>query len=117
MNDTQKRDFLSSEIWKLYPNTATYEPKDTDIILEQDNYICIYERNNIGNIIFLTTSNQHKLTLLDNVMYFAYMLIHRYGVRIVTIRNKKWKAILNKIYGTELVYENDEYMIYVINIK
>lgn len=114
MNDTQKRDFLSSEIWKLYPNTATYEPKDTDIILEQDNYICIYERNNIGNIIFLTTSNQHKLSLLDNVMYFAYMFIHRYGVRIVTIRNKKWKVILNKIYNTELVYENDEYMIYVI---
>lgn len=114
MNDTQKRDFLSSEIWKLYPNTATYEPKDTDIILGQDNYICIYERNNIGNIIFLTTSNQHNLSLLDNVMYFAYMLIHRYGVRIVTIRNKKWKAILDRIYNTELVYENDEYMIYVI---
>ena len=114
MNDTQKRDFLSSEIWKLYPNTATYEPKDTDIILGQDNYICIYERNNIGNIIFLTTSNQHNLSLLDNVMYFAYMLIHRYGVRIVTIRNKKWKVILDRIYNTELVYENDEYMIYVI---
>ena len=106
MKDTQKRDFLSSEIWKLYPNTATYEPKDT--------YICIYERNNIGNIIFLTTSNQHKLSLLDNVMYFAYMLIHRYGVRIATIRNKKWKVILDRIYNTELVYENDEYMIYVI---
>lgn len=114
MNDTQKRYFLSSEIWKLYPNTATYEPKDTDIILEQDNYICIYERNNIGNIIFLTTSNQHNLSLLDNVMYFAYMLIHRYGVRIVTIRNKKWKVILDRIYNTELVYENEEYMIYVI---
>lgn len=114
MNDTQKENFLGSEIWKLYPNTATYEPKDTDIILEQDNYICIYERNNIGNIIFLTTSNQHNLSLLDNVMYFAYMLIHRYGVRIATIRNKKWKAILDRIYNTELVYENDEYMIYVI---
>ena len=114
MKDTQKRDFLSSEIWKLYPNTATYEPKDTDIILEQDNYICIYERNNIGNIIFLTTSNQHKLSLLDNVMYFAYELIYKYGVRIVTIRNKKWKVILDRIYNTELVYENDEYMIYVI---
>lgn len=114
MNDAQKRDFLSSEIWKLYPNTATYEPKDTDIILEQDNYICIYERNNIGNIIFLTTSNQHKLSLIDNVMYFASMFIYRYGVRIVTIRNKKWKVILNNIYNTELVYENDEYMIYVI---
>lgn len=114
MNDTQKTNFLGSEIWKLYPNIATYEPKDTDIILEQDNYICIYERNNIGNIIFLTTINQHQLSLLDNVMYFAYMLIHRHGVRIATIRNKKWKVILNKIYGTELVYENDEYMIYVI---
>ena len=114
MNDTQKENFLGSQRWKLYPNTATYEPKDTDIILEQDNYICIYERNNIGNIIFLTTSKQHKLSLLDNVMYFAHMLIHRYGVRIATIRNKKWKGILNKIYGTELVYENDEYMIYVI---
>lgn len=114
MNDTQKRNFLGNEIWKLYPNTATYEPKDTDIILEQDNYICIYERNNIGNIIFLTTSNQHKLSLLDNVMYFAYELIYKYDVRIVTVRNKKWKVILNKIYNTELVYENDEYMIYVI---
>ena len=114
MNDTQKDNFLCSKRWKLYPDTATYEPKDTDIILEQDNYICIYERNNIGNIILLTTSNQHKLSLLDNVMYFAYMLIHKYGVRIVTIRNKKWKVILNKIYNTELVYENDEYMIYVI---
>lgn len=114
MNDTQKENFLYSKRWKLYPDTATYEPKDTDIILEQDNYICIYERNNIGNIIFLTTSNQHKLSLLDNVMYFSYMLIHRYGVRIATIRNKKWKVILNKIYNTELVYENEEYMIYVI---
>ena len=84
MKDTQKRDFLGSEIWKLYPNTATYEPKDTDIILEQDNYICIYERNNIGNIIFLTTSNQHKLSLLDNVMYFAYMLIHKYALNYRT---------------------------------
>lgn len=114
MNDTQKENFLGSEIWKLYPNTATYEPKDTDIILEQDNYICIYERNNIGNIIFLTTSNQHNLSLLDNVMFFASMLIHRYGVRIATIRNKKWKVILDRIYNTELVYENEEYMIYII---
>lgn len=113
MNDTQKENFLGSERWKLYPDTATYEPKDTDIILEQDNYICIYERNNIGNIIFLTTSNQHKLSLLDNVMYFAYELIYKYGVRIVTVRNKKWKVILNKIRNTELVYENDEYMIYI----
>lgn len=114
MNDTQKENFLGSEIWKLYPNTATYEPKDTDIILEQDNYICIYERNNIGNIIFLTTSNQHNLSLLDNVMFFASKLIHRYGVRIATIRNKKWKVILDRIYNTELVYENEEYMIYII---
>lgn len=114
MNDTQKENFLGSQIWKLYPNTATYEPKDTDIMLEQDNYICIYERNNIGNIIFLATSNQHKLSMLDNVMFFASMLIHRYGVRIATIRNKKWKVILDRIYNTELVYENDEYMIYII---
>lgn len=114
MNDTQKENFLGSQRWKLYPDTATYEPKDTDIMLEQDNYICIYERNNIGNIIFLATSHQHKLSLLDNVMFFAFMLIHIYGVRIATIRNKKWKVILDRIYNTELVYENDEYMIYVI---
>lgn len=116
MNDTQKENFLCNTRWKLCPNTAAkYETKDTDIMLEQDNYICVYERNNIGNIILLATSHQHKLSLLDNVMHFASMLIYIYGIRIATIRNKKWKAILDIIYNTELVYENEECMIYVIN--
>lgn len=95
-----------------YKNTSSYEEKDTDIVIEHDSYICIYEPDNIGNIIFIATSNKHNESLLDNVRYFTNELICR-GVRIVTIRNKKWKSMLSTIDSIELIYENEEYCIYV----
>lgn len=97
---------------KGHRNTSSYEEKDTDIIIEHDNYICIYEPDNIGNIVFLATSNRHKKSLPDNVRHFTNELICR-GVRIVTIRNKKWKSMLSKLNSIELIYENEEYCIYV----
>ena len=112
MNDTQKENFLCSQRWKLYPNTATYEPKDTDIILTNDGYLCIYEPENISNIVFIAISEKHKNTLFNNVLFFTKTLI-RYGVRLVTVRNKKWQHLLEKVGMLELKYENDEYMIYI----
>lgn len=98
---------------KNYPNTSSYVRKDTDIIINHDNYICIYETDNIGNIVFLSISDKHNKSLLENVRYFTKELIERYNICIVTIRNKKWNAILNKIDDIVLYYENEEYCIYI----
>lgn len=100
------------ELTDKYELTKDYEPKDTDIVLTCDGYTCIYEPENIGNIIFIATDEKHEDSLLDNVRFFTKTLI-RYGVRVVTIRNKKWKSVLNKIDCLSLEYENKEYCIYV----
>lgn len=98
---------------KSYKSTSSYVKKATDIVIEHDNYICIYEAENIGNIVFLAISDKHEKSLLENIKYFTNELIEKYNVRIVTIKNKKWNAILNKIKDIVLVYENEEYCIYV----
>lgn len=100
------------ELTDKYELTKDYEPKDTDIVLNWDGYTCIYEAENIGNIIFIATEEKHEYSLLDDVRFFTKTLI-RYGVRVVTIRNKKWKSVLNKIDCLSLEYENKEYCIYV----
>lgn len=98
---------------KSYKSTSSYVYKNTDIIINNDNYICIYEPDNIGNIVFLSISDKHNKSLLENVRYFTKELIERYNICIVTVRNKKWNAILNKIDNIVLAYENEEYCIYV----
>ena len=97
---------------KGHKNTSSYEEKDTDVVIEHDNYICIYEPDNIGNIVFIATSNMHNESLWDNVRYFTNELVYR-GVRIVTVRNKKWKSMLNKLDSIRLDYVNEEYCIFV----
>lgn len=96
-----------------YKSTSSYVKKDTDIVIEHDNYICIYEAENIGNIVFLAINDKHENSLLENVKYFTNELIEKFNVHVVTIRNKKWNAILNKIENIALYYENEEYCIYV----
>ena len=67
---------------------------------------------NIGNIIFIAADEKHVGSLLDTVRLFTKTLI-KHGVRVATIRNKKWKSVLNKVDCLSLEYENEEYCIYV----
>lgn len=100
------------ELAGKYELTKDYVPKDKDIILTWDGYTCIYEQENIGNIIFIAADEKHAGSLLDNVRLFTKALI-KHGVRVATIRNKKWKSVLNKVDCLSLEYENEEYCIYV----
>lgn len=97
---------------KKYELTANYEHDENDIILEYDGYACIYQPNSCGNIVFLAVKDKHKYSLWHNVKYFYVLLKGIYGVSIITVRNKKWKYLLNKLNGLKLAYENDEYCIY-----
>lgn len=98
---------------KKYEKTADYTYSDTDVILEADGYLLIYQPDTIGNLVFLKISDKHKHTLLQVVKYFSEWLYLKYGVRIVTIKNKKWKYVMNKLKELQLIYENEEYCIYV----
>lgn len=98
---------------KKYEKTADYTYSDTDVILEADGYLLIYQPDTIGNLVFLKISDTHKYTLLQMVKHFSELLYLKYGVRIVTIKNKKWKYVMNKLKELQLIYENEEYCIYV----
>lgn len=98
--------------YKKHELTAGYEYDENDVILEYDGYVCIYQPKTCGNIVFLAVKNKHRYSLWHNVKYFYVLLKEIYRVNIITIRNKRWKYLLNKLNGIQLVYENDEYCIY-----
>lgn len=100
------------EYTSKYESTNTYEPKDSDIVLTNDGYLCIYEAENIGNIIFIATDEKHKNSLFDNVRFFTKTLI-RYGVKVVTVHGDRWRNLLNRISILELKYNKGGYYIYV----
>ena len=95
-----------------YPLTAGYKYDKDDIFIEYDGYLCIIQTNTCNNIIFIKMRDEHKYTLRKDFEAIIKHAIVIYNKWIFLLRNKKWKALLERTGLVKLMYENEEYCIY-----